>query len=123
MAMLLERLMTASSCPAIPPKRLSRIWRRSRTTGQLPRWLPYHEFPKASGVRNELSIMNKTGQMEGIRTDAAIFAVGATKWIVVSFTQGSIDKGYSLDHEGNLLNARTGLAIFDAWGRPSMKKD
>jgi hypothetical protein len=42
---------------------------------------------------------------------------------VVSLLRDSIDHGFQLDNEGNLLNARTGLAIFDAWGRPELNKE
>jgi hypothetical protein len=75
-----------------------------------------------SGQTNQITIWNKTGQMQGVRTDAAIFQVGAVKWIVVSFTRDSLDHTYRLEHEGALLNARTGLAFFDAWGRPAMRE-
>lgn len=90
---------------------------------QLPRWLPYHEYHQRSGLINELSIWNKTGQMTGVRTDAAIFSVRSVKWVVASFTRDSIDPSYRLDHEGILLNARTGLALYDAWGRPALEME
>ena len=97
--------------------------RAQRDHSQLPRWLPYHEFAESSGRKNSLVIWNKTGMMEGARTDAAIFANEAAKWIVVSFTRESIDHAYHLEHEGTLLNARTGLAFYDAWGQPASRKD
>jgi len=87
---------------------------------QLPRWLPYDMYWQRSGKTNPVTIWNKTGQMSGVRTDAAIFQVGDVKWIVVSFTRDSIDHSFQLDHEGIFLNARTGRAIFEAWGRPAM---
>lgn len=90
---------------------------------QLPRWLPYDMYWQRSGRTNPITIWNKTGQMQGVRTDAAIFQVGAVKWIAVSFTRDSVDRSFQLDHEGILLNARTGLAIFDAWGRPAMMEE
>ena len=73
-----------------------------------------------SGKTNPVTIWNKTGQMSGVRTDAALFQVGDLKWIVVSFTRDSIDHSFDLDHEGVFLNARTGRAVFEAWGRPAM---
>lgn len=90
---------------------------------QLPRWLPYHEHYQRSGLKNELLIWNKTGQMTGVRTDAAIFSVRSVKWVVASFTRDSIDHSYRLEHEGILLNARAGLALYDAWGRPALEED
>jgi len=90
---------------------------------QLPRWLPYHEHYQRSGLKNELLIWNKTGQMTGVRTDAAIFSVRSVKWVVASFTRDSIDHSYRLEHEGVLLNARAGLALYDAWGRPALEED
>jgi beta-lactamase class A len=117
MATLLERLDSGELLSERSTKAALAHLAAQQDHGQLPRWLPFHEFAESSGKQNQLIIMNKTGQMEGVRTDAAIFAIGEIKWIIVSFTRDSIDRGYSLDHEGNLLNARTGLAIFDAWGR------
>lgn len=90
---------------------------------QLPRWLPYHKYHQRSGPTNHLTIWNKTGQMAGVRTDAAVFAIRSTKWIVASFTRDSVDHSYQLDHEGMLLNARTGLALYDAWGRPALEQE
>lgn len=87
---------------------------------QLPRWLPYDMYWQRSGKTNPVTIWNKTGQMSGVRTDAALFQVGDVRWIVVSFTRDSIDHSFDLDHEGIFLNARTGHAIFEAWGRPAM---
>lgn len=87
---------------------------------QLPRWLPYDMYWQRSGKTNPVTIWNKTGQMSGVRTDAALFQVGDLKWIVVSFTRDSIDHSFDLDHEGVFLNARTGRAVFEAWGRPAM---
>ncbi len=87
---------------------------------QLPRWLPYDMYWQRSGKTNPVTIWNKTGQMSGVRTDAAIFQAGDVKWIVVSFTRESIDHSFDLDHEGVFLNARTGRAIFEAWGRPAL---
>jgi beta-lactamase class A len=123
MATLLERLDSGEILSEMSTKAALAHLAAQRDHSQLPRWLPYHEFAESSGKENQLTIMNKTGQMEGVRTDAALFTLGATKWIIVSFTRDSIDRGYPLDHEGNLLNARTGLAFFDAWGRPAMRKD
>ena len=97
--------------------------RAQQDHSQLPRWLPYHEYTEATGLHNELTIWNKTGQMQGVRTDAAIFQRGSTKWIVVSLLRDSIDRGFQLDNEGNLLNARTGLAIYDAWGLQSPNEE
>lgn len=90
---------------------------------QLARWVPYNEYHQRTGQTNKLTIWNKTGMMTGVRTDAAIFAVGSTKWIVASFTRDSIDHRYWLDHEGILLNARTGLVLHDAWGRPALNQE
>lgn len=90
---------------------------------QLPRWLPYDMYWQRSGHTNPITIRNKTGQMQGVRTDAAIFQTSSAKWIVVSFTRDSADRSFRLDHEGIMLNARTGLAIFDAWGRPATTEE
>ena len=90
---------------------------------QLPRWLPYDMYWQRSGHINPVTIWNKTGQMRGVRTDAAMFKAGDVKWIVVSFTRDSSDHTFRLDHEGIFLNARTGLAIFEAWGLPAIQED
>lgn len=122
MATLLERLDAGDILSSESTRGALAHLEAQQDHAQLPRWLPYHEFAKSTGQRNQLTIWNKTGQMQGVRTDAAIFAVGPVKWIVVSFTRDSIDPGFQLDHEAMLLNARTGLAIFDAWGRLAMKE-
>jgi beta-lactamase class A len=122
-ATLLERLDSGDLLsPASTASCLAHL-EAQQDHSQLPRWLPYHEYHQRSGLINELSIWNKTGQMTGVRTDAAIFAVRSTKWIVASFTRDSIDHSYRLDHEGILLNARTGLALYDAWGRPALEEE
>jgi hypothetical protein len=90
---------------------------------QLPRWLPYDMYWQRSGHTNPITIRNKPGQMQGVRTDAAIFQTSSAKWIVVSFTRDSADRSFRFDHEGIMLNARTGLAIFDAWGRPATTEE
>lgn len=123
MATLLERIDAGTLLSERSTNAVLQHLRDQQDHAQLPRWLPYHEHYQRSGLNNELLIWNKTGQMTGVRTDAAIFSVRSTKWIVVSFTRESIDHSYMLDHEGILLNARTGLAIYDAWGRPALERD
>lgn len=123
MADLLERLDRGDLLSAQSSKTALAHLRAQQDHSQLPRWLPYHRYAETSGMGNTLSIWNKTGMMQGVRTDAAIFETERAKWIVVSFTRDSIDYDYHLEHEGNLLNARTGLAIYDAWGRPARRKE
>lgn len=123
MATLLERLDAGELLSPVSTRITMEHLRAQQDHAQLPRWLPYHEHYQRSGLLNELSIWNKTGQMTGVRTDAAIFSVRSTKWIVASFTRDSIDHSYRLDHEGMLLNARTGLALYDAWGRPALQEE
>lgn len=123
MATLLERIDAGTLVSESSTRAVLQHLRDQQDHAQLPRWLPYHEHYQRSGLFNELLIWNKTGQMTGVRTDAAIFSIRSTKWIVVSFTRDSIDHSYLLDHEGIILNARTGLAIYDAWGRPALEQD
>lgn len=123
MADLLERLDTGLLLSAASTTAAMEHLKAQQDHAQLPRWLPYREYAEMSDTPNSLTIWNKTGMMEGVRTDAALFSNECAKWIVVSFTRDSIDHGYHLEHEGNLLNARTGLAIYDAWGRSASAKD
>lgn len=123
MVTLLERIANGTLLSAESSQAAMGHLRAQQDHAQLPRWLPYHEYYQRSGLHNELSIWNKTGQMTGVRTDAAIFRVRSTTWIVASFTRDSIDHRYCLDHEGMLLNARTGLALYDAWGRPALNEE
>ena len=123
LASLLERLDAGTLLSAESTTACLEHLRDQQDHSQLPRWLPYHEFSESTGLHNELTIWNKTGQMQGVRTDAAIFERGPAKWIVVSCLRDSIDRGFQLDNEGALLNARTGLAIYDAWGRPAHDKE
>jgi beta-lactamase class A len=122
-ATLLERLDAGALLSSKSTNAAMGHLRDQQDHAQLPRLLPYHEHDQRSGLFNEISIWNKTGQMTGVRTDAAIFAVRSTKWIVASFTLDSIDHSYRLDHEGILLNARTGLALYEAWGRPGLNEE
>lgn len=122
MATLLERLDAGELLSPVSTEAAMAHLAAQQDHAQLPRWLPYHEFSEATGRANTLRIWNKTGQMEGVRTDAAIFQIGSVKWILVSFTRDSIDHGFQLDHEGMLLNARSGLAVFDAWGRSALQE-
>lgn len=123
MANLLERLDAGDLLSPASTAASMQHLRDQQDHQQLPRWLPYHEHYQRSGLENHLLIWNKTGQMTGVRTDAAIFTVRSVKWVVASFTRDSIDHSYRLEHEGILLNARTGLALYDAWGRPALEKE
>jgi beta-lactamase class A len=123
MATLLERIDSGDLLSSASTRTALAHLAAQQDHQQLPRWLPYEMYWQRSGQTNQITIWNKTGQMQGVRTDAAIFQVGAVKWIVVSFTRDSIDHTYRLEHEGALLNARTGLAFFDAWGRPAMMEE
>lgn len=123
MALLMEQLDSGSLLSPQSTHAAMEHLRAQQDHMQLARWLPYHEHYQRSGLVNDLSIWNKTGQMPGIRTDAAIFAVRSTKWVVVSFTRDSTDHSYRNDHEGLLINARTGLAVYDAWGRPALEEE
>lgn len=122
-ATLLERLDRGDLLSPDSNRAVLQHLRSQQDHAQLPRWLPYHEYAQATGLINELRIWNKTGQMTGVRTDAAIFSIRSTKWIVASFTRDSIDTSYRLEHEGMLLNARTGLVLYEAWGRPALNKE
>jgi beta-lactamase class A len=123
LASLLERLDCGSLLTLESTSACLEHLRAQQDHSQLARWLPYHEYSEATGLQNELTIWNKTGQMQGVRTDAALFEYGSARWIVVSLLRDSIDRGFQLDNEGNLMNARTGLAIFDAWGRPARDEE
>jgi beta-lactamase class A len=123
MATLLERIDSGVLLSPASTKAALAHLAAQQDHQQLPRWLPYDMYWQRSGHTNPITIWNKTGQMQGVRTDAAIFQVGSVKWIVVSFTRDSVDRSFQLDHEGIRLNARTGLAIFDAWGRPAMMEE
>ncbi len=123
MATLLQRIVNGELLSAESTQAVMNHLRAQQDHAQLPRWLPYNEHYQRSGLHNELSIWNKTGQMTGVRTDAAIFSVRSTTWVVASFTRDSVDHSYRLDHEGILLNARTGLALYDAWGHPALNEE
>lgn len=120
---LLERLVSGSLLSEGSTQAVREHLARQQDHSQLPRWLPYHEYAEATGQRNDLTIMNKTGQMQGVRTDAAAFELGPARWIVVSFTYDSHDRSFQLDHEGIHLNARIGRAIYDAWANPGKGKE
>jgi beta-lactamase class A len=78
-ATLLERLDAGTLLSRESTSACLEHLRTQQDHSQLPRWLPYHEYSEATGLHNDLTIWNKTGQMQGVRTDAAIFHCGATK--------------------------------------------
>lgn len=123
MATLLERIDAGELLSPVSTRAALAHLAAQQDHQQLPRWLPYDMYWQRSGHTNPITIRNKTGQMQGVRTDAAIFQTSSAKWIVVSFTRDSADRSFRLDHEGIMLNARTGLAIFDAWGRPATTEE
>ena len=88
---------------------------RQQHLEQIPRYLPYNQFASEVGVEQPVSVMNKIGNYMGMRADAAIIDAPSVKFVVVTMNEGSPDRHFQVDHEGNVLIGRVAKAVFDSW--------
>jgi beta-lactamase class A len=88
---------------------------RQQHLEQIPRYLPYNQYAGEIGMEQPVSVMNKIGNYMGMRADAAIVTAPGVTFVVAAMNEGSPDRHFRVDHEGNVLNGRVGRAVFDAW--------
>jgi beta-lactamase class A len=91
---------------------------RQQHLEQIPRGLPYNVFAGDLGRDQPVRVMNKIGNYEGVRVDAALIEAPGVRFIVVTMNEGSAELGFAIDQEGNRLNGRLGRMVFDAWVAP-----
>jgi len=82
---------------------------------QIPRELPYHQYAADIGIEQPGHVMNKIGNYMGMRADAAIITAPKVSYVLATVNEGSLDHGFSVDQEGNVLNGRVAKLVFDAW--------
>jgi beta-lactamase class A len=88
---------------------------RQQHLEQIPRYLPYDQYANELGIVQPVTVMNKIGNYMGMRADAAIIAAPGVTFVVATMNEGSPDRHFRVDHEGNVLNGRVAKAVFDAW--------
>jgi beta-lactamase class A len=82
---------------------------------QIPRELPYHQYAADIGIEQPVHVMNKIGNYMGMRADAAIITAPKVSFVLATVNEGSLDHGFRVDQEGNVLNGRVAKLVFDAW--------
>jgi beta-lactamase class A len=85
---------------------------RQHYQDQVPRWLPWNPYAQYHGREQPLTVANKTGELDGIRGDAALLHHAERGTVAVAvFTDGAADLRESVDVEGALAVAECGAAI------------
>jgi beta-lactamase class A len=85
---------------------------RQHYQDQIPRWLPWNPYAQYHGREQALTVANKTGELDGIRADAALLRHTQLGTVAVAiFTDGSQDVRETVDVEGSLAVAECGAAI------------
>jgi beta-lactamase class A len=85
---------------------------RQHYQDQIPRWLPWNPYAQYHGLAQELTVANKTGELDGIRADAALLRHARNGTLVMAvFTDAGLDLRESVDVEGSLAVAECGAAI------------
>jgi beta-lactamase class A len=88
---------------------------RQQHLEQIPRYLPYNQYASELGIEQPVAVMNKIGNYMGMRVDAAIVTAPGVTFVVATMNEGSPDRHFRVDHEGNILNGRIARAVFDGW--------
>jgi beta-lactamase class A len=85
---------------------------RQHHQDQIPRWLPWNHYAQYHGRSQPLTVANKTGELDGIRCDAALLIHEQRGTVALAvFTEGGLDGRESVDVEGSLAVAECGAAI------------
>jgi beta-lactamase class A len=85
---------------------------RQHYQDQIPRWLPWNPYAQYHGAEQPLTVANKTGELDGIRADAALLRHSHAGTVALAvFTDGGTDMRESVDVEGSLAVAECGAAI------------
>jgi beta-lactamase class A len=101
------RILTAELC-----RYLLGVLGRQHYQDQIPRWLPWNPYAQYHGADQPLAVANKTGELDGIRADAALLVHKQRGSVALAvFTDGGLDVRESVDVEGALAVAECGAAV------------
>jgi beta-lactamase class A len=85
---------------------------RQHALDQIPRWIGWNTYAQYHHRPWPIWVGNKTGELDGIRADAAIVrADGRGTAVIAVFTDGGQDLRETVDCEGTLAVAECGAAI------------
>ncbi len=102
-----EEILTPELC-----RYLVAVLGRQHHQDQIPRWLPWDHYAQYHGRAQPLTIANKTGELDGIRADAALLMHERRGTVALAvFADGGQDLRESVDVEGSLVVAECGAAI------------
>jgi beta-lactamase class A len=106
-ALARDEMLTPDLCA-----QLRGVLERQHYQDQIPRWLSWNPYAQYHGREQELRVGNKTGELDGIRADAALLRHRDRGAVAVAiFTDGGQDFRESLDVEGSLAVAECSAAI------------
>lgn len=102
-----ERILTPALC-----RYLVGVLGRQHYLEQIPRWLGFDPYAQYHGRTQPLMVANKTGELDGIRTDAALLMHSERGTVAAAvFTVDGLDRRETVDVEGALAVAECGAAI------------
>jgi beta-lactamase class A len=84
---------------------------RQHLFDQIPRWLGWNTYAQYHGRDWPIWVANKTGELDGIRADAALVSFGGRTVALAIFTDGGGDVRETVDVEGSLAVAECSAAI------------
>ncbi len=106
-ALARDELLTPDLCAY-----LRGVLGRQHYQDQIPRWLPWNPYAQYHGREQNLTVANKTGELDGIRADAGLLRHGELGTVALAvFTDGGRDLRESVDVEGALAVAECSAAI------------
>lgn len=106
-ALAQERILAPEHC-----RYLIAVLGRQHYLDQIPRWLPWNPYAQYHGRTEPLFVANKTGELDGIRADAALLIHQERGTVALAvFTDGAADLRETVDVEGALAVAECGAAV------------
>jgi beta-lactamase class A len=106
-ALARERILTPELC-----RYLIGVLARQHYLDQIPRWLPWNPYAQYHARTQPLLVANKTGELDGIRADAALLIHEQRGVVALAvFTDGGADLRETVDVEGALAVAECGAAV------------
>jgi beta-lactamase class A len=91
---------------------LRAVLERQHYQDQIPRWLGWNPYAQYHGRDQVLTVGNKTGELDGIRADAALIRHRERGTVAVAiFTDGGQDVRETVDAEGTLAVAECSAAV------------
>jgi beta-lactamase class A len=101
------RILTPELC-----RYLVGVLARQHYQDQIPRWLPWNPYAQYHRRSQLLTVANKTGELDGIRADAALVMHEERGTVALAvFTDAGLDLRETVDVEGSLAVAECAAAI------------